>query len=144
MIEADPSRIRWRPVLIAGVCAAVVPLLLVTLAVVLLGALVSAVQARGAPEPARVELFARVMGAVWGPPAVVAATAGAGAWVARRVRSRVQLHGVLVGGVAAVLGLVIVAAETRWFGAGALLVLAGTVAAGWFGAWATMAGRRRP
>jgi hypothetical protein len=138
IIDADPSRIRWPRVLVAGVSAALLPLLAIFV-VVMVFAFVSAVQVRGAPDSARIARFANAMGAWLAPPVAVAATAAAGAWVARKVRSRVQLHGVLVGGVAAILGLAVGVAETRSFRAGALLLLAAGVAAGWLGA--RLAGR---
>ncbi|MEP7104535.1 MAG: hypothetical protein ABI838_01650 [Chloroflexota bacterium] len=124
--------------MIAGVGSAVLTALVVFVMVAVF-AIVSGVQARGAPDSASIARFANDAGTWLGPPLTVAATAAAAAWVARKARFRVQLHGVLVGLVAAVVGLALAAAGSRSFHIGAVFIFAVVVAAGWFSGW--LAGR---
>jgi hypothetical protein len=123
------SNVRWRPVLLAGLSAAGLTFgavyLVVTVYAVLLG-----VQAQGEPDQAHIQRFAEGVGAWLGTVVGVLFTFGGAAWVARRVESATAaLHGVLVGGVVAVVGLAFGGSLGIVEVVGAVL----TVAAGWLG-----------
>jgi hypothetical protein len=99
-MEIRPMQIRWERVVLAGATAAILVSVLLFL-VIAMYAVVLSVQARGAPDQAQIGRFGNQMG-TWLAPALLALlTIGAAAWVTRSVQAGVQLHGLLVGLIAA-------------------------------------------
>ena len=120
---------KWGRILLAGIVVPVAGFLLVTLMATLY-AFKLAFEAQGAPDQARIGQFAEYLGRSYWWVLQVLLTVPAAAWAVRKVRGSHQLHGVLIGLVAAATGLVM--GFTMNFRTIAESVL--TVGAGWIGA----------
>jgi hypothetical protein len=92
----------WR--IIPAAVAAFLASLAITFLIVTGYAFTLGVEARGAPDPARISAFAHQVGPTWGPVLLALLTAIGAFWVARQVTKPVR-HGVLVGAIAATAGL---------------------------------------
>jgi hypothetical protein len=124
----DLADLRWRPILAAALVAFIGSLLM-TVLIVTGYAFTLGFQARGAPDPSRISAFAERVAPTSGRALLVLFTAVAAWWVARRVTDPIR-HGVVVGLLAAVAGLL-----PAWpIGVGDAIVFALVVGAGWIGA----------
>ena len=127
---------KWGRILVAGIGTLAAVLLAITL--VATGyAFKLAFEVRGAPDQTRIGQFAEHLGrSSWWVPQILL-TVPAAAWAVRKVQSSHQLHGVLIGLVVAVTGIVM--GFTMSFRTIAEFAL--TVGAGWLGG--TMAAHHR-
>ena len=97
---------KWGRILVAGIGTSVAVFLVITL--VATGyAFKLAFEVRGAPDQARIGQFAAHLGRSYWWVLQILLTVPAAAWAARKVQRSPQLHGVLVGLVAAATGFVI-------------------------------------
>jgi hypothetical protein len=127
-----PTPVRWVRIVLAGVLAPILGFVLVTL-IVTVYAFALAFQARGQPDTTSINQFAAQV-APWATPALTALLTLLGAlWVGRAVPSRAQLHGLLVGGVAALLSLLFSLFGARGLQLPTLIACVVIVLAGWFG-----------
>lgn len=126
------SDIRWGRVLLAGLVVSVLSLLVVTLVITAYGFILG-IQTRGAPDQARIEQFANQVGPCGGPVLALLLTLVAAAWVARKVEAATSLHGVLVGLVVAIIGLIVPLTFGGMMGLLDLVWFVLTVAAGGLG-----------
>jgi hypothetical protein len=133
--------IRWSRIALAGVLAPVLSLVLVTLIVTVYAAYL-AIQARGQPDMTLINRFAAQI-APWAASALTIVLTALGAfWVARSAPA--QLHGTLIGVVAALLSLLPSLISSRGLTPIALLAAALIVGAGWIGGLiASRSGRNR-
>ena len=123
------SGVRWRPVLLAGIVAAVLSILAVFL-VVTVYATILAFQIQSRPDQEVVKAFAIGIGAWLRPTLAVLLTLGAASMVARRVQPEAAaLNGLMVGMIVAILVFAFVGS----FGVAQLAGIALTVGAGWLG-----------
>ena len=126
------ASVQWRRVFLAGIGASALTSVFVFL-VVGVYAMALAMQAGGAPDNEMIEQVADQVGN-WGSPLIaILLTLGFATRIARKVEAEARLHGVLVGLVVAILGLII---SVAFGGAVDLLTLAGfvlTLLAGWLG-----------
>jgi hypothetical protein len=130
------ASIRWvRVIVTAGVVSLISFILLFGL--VTGYATVLGFQARGAPDPALISQFADQVAPWAGPIILMLVTLTAGAWLGRREGAAGPLNGLVVGGLAGLLNLVI--GFSLSLGGLAAFVL--TAAAGWLGGW--LGSRRR-
>ena len=119
---------RWGRILVAGIGTSVVVFLAITL-VVTGYAFTLAFEVRGAPDQARIGQFAAHLGRSYWWLLQILLTVPAAVWAVRKVQRSPQLHGVLVGLVAAATGFAIAfTVSVRTLAAFAL-----TVGAGWLG-----------
>ena len=119
---------KWSRILVAGIGTSVAVFLAITLAATGY-AFKLAFEVRGAPDQARSGQFAAHLGRSYWWVLQILLTVPAAVWAVRKVQRSPQLHGVLVGLVAAVAGLAIaftVSART-------LAAFTLTVGAGWLG-----------
>jgi hypothetical protein len=135
--------IRWGRIALVGVLAPVMSLVLVTLIVTVYAAYL-AIQARGQPDMKLINRFAAQI-APWAASALTIVLTALGAfWVARSAPARAQLHGTLIGVVAALLSLLPSLISSRGLTPIALLAAALIVGAGWVGGLiASRSGRNR-
>jgi len=127
-----PAPIRWGRIVLAGVLAPILSFVLVTL-IVTVYATYLAIQARGQPDTTLINQFAAQV-APWATPALTTLLTLLGAlWVGRPVPSRAQLHGILVGVVAALLSLLLSLIGARGLQLPTLSACALIVVAGWVG-----------
>jgi putative membrane protein (TIGR04086 family) len=92
-----------------------------------------AIQSRGQPDTTSINSFAAQV-APWATPVLTALLTLLGAlWVARAVPSRAQLHGLLVGVVAALLSLLFILVGARGVQVTTLMACVVVVVAGWVG-----------
>ena len=127
---------KWSRIIVAGIGTSVAVFLVITLAATGY-AFKLAFEVRGAPDQARIGQFAAQLGRSYWWVFQILLTVPAAAWAVRKVQRSHELHGVLVGLVAAAAGFAIaftVSART-------LAAFALTVGAGWLGG--AMAARRR-
>ena len=127
---------KWGRILVAGIGTSVAVFLVITLAATGY-AFKLAFEVRGAPDQARIGQFAAHLGRSYWWVLQILLTVPAAVWAVRKVQRSHQLHGVLVGLVAAAAGFAIaftVSART-------LAAFALTVGAGWLGG--AMAARHR-
>ena len=127
---------KWSRIIVAGIGTSVAVFLVITLAATGY-AFKLAFEVRGAPDQARIGQFAEHLGRSSWWVLQILLTAPAAVWAVRKVQRSPQLHGVLVGLVAAATGCAIaftVSART-------LAAFALTVGAGWLGG--AMAARHR-
>src|SRR5262245_17778353 len=127
-----PAPIRWGRILLVGVLAPILGFVLVTL-IVTVYAFVLAFQARGQPDTTSINHFAAQV-APWATPALTALLTLLGAlWVGRAVPSRAQLHGILVGVIAALLSVLFSLFGARGLQLPTLIACVVIVLAGWVG-----------
>ena len=127
---------KWSRILVAGIGTSVAVFLVITLAATGY-AFKLAFEVRGAPDQARIGQFAAHLGRSYWWVLQILLTVPAAAWAVRRIQKSPELHGVLVGLVAAAAGLAIsFTVSVRTIAAFAL-----TVGAGWLGG--AMAARHR-
>ena len=119
---------KWGRILVAGLGTCVAALLVITLLSTAY-AFKLAFDVRGAPDQARIAHFAEYLGRSCWWALQMLLTVLAAAWAARKVQGSHQLHGVLVGLVAAATGFAM--AFTLSFRTIAEFAL--TVGAGWLG-----------
>jgi NO-binding membrane sensor protein with MHYT domain len=127
---------KWSRILVAGIGTSVAVFLVITLAATGY-AFKLAFEVRGAPDQARIGQFAAHLGRSYWWVLQILLTVPAAVWAVQKVQRSHQLHGVLVGLVAAAAGFAIaftVSART-------LAAFALTVGAGWLGG--AMAARHR-
>jgi len=127
---------KWSRILVAGIGTSVAVFLVITLAATGY-AFKLAFEVRGAPDQARIGQFAAHLGRSYWWVLQILLTVPAAVWAVQKVQRSQQVHGVLVGLVAAAAGFAIaftVSART-------LAAFALTVGAGWLGG--AMAARRR-
>ena len=122
------SNLRWRRILLAASLVYLISFLIV-FCVILAYAFMLGFRARGAPDPAQIQQFANQAGPWGGRIGVVILTVAAAAWVARRVESAAQVHGILVGVIVGIPNLIF-GGPPSW-GALATVILA--IGAGWLG-----------
>jgi len=120
--------IKWRRVILTGIGAYIASILLITL-IVTGYAFRLAFQARGAPDQAKIALFAERLSGSWGLISILIVTFWAAVWVARRGTPAAAIHGGLVGGVVAVLAFIV----GHTLSVRTLIDFAATEAAGWVG-----------
>jgi hypothetical protein len=127
---------KWGRILAAGIGTCVAVFLVITL--VATGyAFKLAFEVRGAPDQARIGQFSEHLGRSYWWVLQILLTTPAAVWAVRKVQRSPQLHGVLVGLVAAAAGFAIaLTVSVRTLAAFAL-----TVGAGWLGG--AMAARHR-
>ena len=102
---ADKSKTPWLKILLAGLLSFVTSFILV--AVTMMGyAFTIAFQARGAPDPQKIEAFGNRMIPYVAPASLAVLVFLAAWWVARRAKSTQPWHGLLLGLVAALPTLV--------------------------------------
>jgi hypothetical protein len=119
---------KWIRIFVAGIGTQAAVLLLITL-VVTGYAFKLAFEVQGTPDQTRIGQFAEYLGRSFSWALRILLTVPAAAWAVRKVRSSHQLHGVLVGLVVAVTGLVMgFTMSVRTIAEFAL-----TVGAGWLG-----------
>jgi NO-binding membrane sensor protein with MHYT domain len=119
---------KWSRILVAGIGTSVVVFLVITLAATGY-AFKLAFEVRGAPDQARIGQFAAHLGRSYWWVLQILLTVPAAVWAVRKVQRSPQLHGVLVGLVAAATGSAIAfTVSVRTLAAFAL-----TVGAGWLG-----------
>jgi len=124
----DLAELRWRRILPA-VVVAFLGSMLATVLIVTAYAFVLGVQARGAPDPAKISAFASRVAPTSGSVLLALFTVAASLWVARRVTDPIR-HGIVVGVLAAIVGLLPAWPLEVWD----LVVSAAVVVAGWIGA----------
>ena len=127
---------KWSRILVAGIGTSVAVFLVITLAATGY-AFKLAFEVRGAPDQARIGQFAAHLGRSYWWVLQILLTVPAAVWAVQKIQRSHQLHGVLVGLVAAAAGFAIaftVSART-------LAAFALTVGAGWLGG--AMAARHR-
>jgi hypothetical protein len=118
--------IRLGRIVIAGILVPISTILLITLLVTVY-AFILAFEARGAPDQARLTLFAGDMGRTYGWLLQILLVIPVALWGLRKVRDKLPLHGMLIGFLAALLGIVMsLTLSVRTVGEFAL-----TVGAGW-------------
>lgn len=127
--------VRWRRV-VAGALIAFLGSIFLIVAVISGYAFKLGFEARGAPDPARINAFAGSVAPVLGPLSLALAVLLTGYWAARGAGSSSKQHGLLVGVLAIVPTLMFVRVPNLR----ALGNLALPVIAGWVGGW--LAGRR--
>jgi hypothetical protein len=120
------SGVRWRPVLLAGIVAAVLSILAVFL-VVAVYATILAFQIQSRPDQEVIKAFAVGIAAWLRPTLAVLLTLGAASMVAHRVQPEAAFNGLMVGLIVAVLVFAFVGS----FGVAQLAGFALTVGAGW-------------
>jgi len=96
LFQGALSRMRWGRIVLASALALLAGALVIML-VVAGYAFKLGFEARGAPDQARIEQFAREVGPVGGPIASVLFTLLAAIWATRAAVTRQALHGTLVG-----------------------------------------------
>jgi len=127
---------KWIRILVAGIGTCVAVFLVITLAATGY-AFKLAFEVRGAPDQARIGQFAAHLGRSYWWVLQILLTVPAAVWAVQKVQRSHQLHGVLVGLVAAAAGFAIAfTVSVRMMAAVAL-----TVGAGWLGG--AIAARRR-
>jgi putative membrane protein (TIGR04086 family) len=127
-----PAPIRWGRALLVGVLAPILSFALVTL-IVTVYATYLAFQARGQPDTTSINQFAAQV-APWATPALTALLTLLGAlWVGRAVPSRAQLHGILIGVIAALVSLLFSLIGARGLPVSTLIACVVIVVAGWVG-----------
>ena len=127
---------KWSRIIVAGIGTSLAVFLVITLAATGY-AFKLAFEVRGAPDQARIGQFAAHLGRSYWWVLQTLLAVPAAAWAVRKVQRSPQLHGVLVGLVAAAAGLVMAfTLSLRTMAAFAL-----TVGAGWLGG--AMAARHR-
>jgi hypothetical protein len=120
--------LRWRRIVPAALVAFAGSML--AMVIIVTGyAFILGAQARGAPDPAKISAFASRVGPTWGPALLVLFTTAAAWWVARRVSDPIR-HGVVVGLLAAIAGLLPAWPLDLWDA----IIFAVIVGAGWIGA----------
>jgi hypothetical protein len=119
---------KWGRILLAGIGVPVAGLLLVTLMTTGY-AFKLAFEVQGAPDQARIGQFAEHLGRSYWWVLQILLTVPAAAWAVRKVQKPHQLHGVLVGLVVAITGLVM----GFTMSVQAIATFALTVGAGWLG-----------
>jgi hypothetical protein len=119
---------KWGRILVAGFGTSVAALLFITLLATAY-AFTLAFEVRGAPDQARIGQFAEHLGRSYWWVLQMLLTVPAAAWAARKGQRSHQLHGVLVGLVAAATGL----AMAFTFSVRTMAEFALTVGAGWLG-----------
>jgi hypothetical protein len=136
-MAAQLSKVRWGHIL--AVTAGVYLASFVMVFAVIFGyAFVLGFQARGMPDPAQIQSFANQI-APWGSRlGLVIFTVAGAAWVARRVNTAAQLHGILIGALVGAPNLVI----SRPFNLGILATIVLGIGAGWLGGWLGSRGGR--
>jgi hypothetical protein len=127
---------KWGRILVAGMGTYAAVLLVITL-VVTGYAFKLAFEAQGAPDQARIGQFAEYLGRSFSWVLQILLTVPAAAWAVQKVQRSHQLHGVLIGLVVAVTGLVMGFTMSIW----TVVEFALTVVAGWLGG--AMAARHR-
>ncbi len=127
---------KWGRILVAGIGTQVAVLLVITL-VVTGYAFKLAFEVQGAPDQTQIGQFAEYLGRSFSWVLQILLTVPAAVWAVRKVQSSHQLHGALVGLVAAVLGF----AMGFTISVRTIAEFALTVGAGWLGG--AMAARRR-
>jgi hypothetical protein len=90
-----------------------------------------AFQARGAPDQATIQAFADRYAPWLGPISLILFTLLGSMWMARFVRTDLELHGLVLGVIVALVNLIF--AGTGAFSLNALLVTVLVVGAGWLG-----------
>ena len=116
-------RLRWKRSLIGGILVPVAALLVITL-VVMFFAFKLAFAVRGAPDQAKINAFAASFAQSAWLPLVVLLTFGGALWAARSSGGAAPLNGVVVGAVAAILGICVAGGLSAHTALGALAVLA--------------------
>src|SRR5262245_14808762 len=128
------TKIDLRKPLLAGAAAIALSLLIPTI-VIALNAMILAIVGQGAPDVAKLNRFANLVGG-WGSQIVVAlATVLAAMWAARKAGHAPQLHGVMTGVTVAIGSLIIAAAFSGSLRILNLIVLSMEIFAGWLGGW---------
>jgi hypothetical protein len=119
---------KWGRILVAGIGTCVAVFLVITL--VATGyAFALAFEVRGAPDQARIGRFAEHLGRSYWWVVQILLTVPAAAWAVRKVQNSHQLHGVLIGLVAAATGF----AMAFTLNVRTMAEFALTVGAGWLG-----------
>lgn len=132
------AELRWWRIVSAAV-AAFLGSMLVTTLIVTGYAFKLGVEARGAPDPARISAFANRVAPTWGPVLLVVCTAAGAFWVARRVTDPLR-HGLFVGAIAAVAGLLPTWPPDLWDA----VIFGAVVGAGWIGGFVGRRGKSVP
>jgi len=127
--------VRWGRVAAAGVLAPILSMIVVFLVITAYAARL-AIQARGQPDAAQITQFANQFAPWAGPLLTILLVLGGATAVARTVRARAHLHGVLVGLVAALCVLLLDLAFAHGLQPAALLASVLTIGAGWLGGMA--------
>jgi putative membrane protein (TIGR04086 family) len=130
------ARLRWGRIAGGGVLAWVGSFLVVFLVIGPYACRLG-FEARGQPDPNRIEQFAKQFAPTWAPVFLVLGTLAAGFWAARKAPMQRSLHGLLVGAVAVLLTAPFMGSPSLRDGLSRLL----TLAAGWLGGY--LADRRR-
>jgi hypothetical protein len=102
----QPSGIRWRRVVIAGLVVIALSFL-VLMAITTVYAFGLAFQARGAPEQSAISQFAAAISVKWLPWIEIVSTLVVAAALARKAQGSSVIQGVMIGVFSAVLGLAV-------------------------------------
>jgi ABC-2 type transport system ATP-binding protein len=128
------TKLDWKKTLLAGAAAIALSLLIPTI-VISLYAMILAIAGQGAPDTARLNRFANLVGG-WGSQIVVVlAAVRAAMWAARKAGKAPWLHGAMTGVTAAIGSLIIAAAFGGPLGVRNLIVMSLEIFAGWLGGW---------
>jgi ABC-2 type transport system ATP-binding protein len=131
-MNTQVTKIDWRKNLLAGAAAIALSLLIPTI-VISLYVMILTIAGQGAPDAAKLNRFANLVGG-WGSQIVVVlATVRAAMWAARKSGKAPQFHGVMTGVTAAIGSLIIAAAFGGPLRMRNLIVLALEVFSGWLG-----------
>ncbi len=130
------SKVYWGRVLLASIVASGLSFW-VTALVIFIYAFSLAFQVRGAPDQARINYFAELMGR-WGAPIIAfLLTVMLATWVARKAKAAASLHSLLIGLLVASIGLMLSLAFSltsgKPFGVSELVAFILAVGAGWLG-----------
>jgi len=121
------SKIKWGRVTLTALAVYIISFLTVTLIVT--GYATSlAIQARGAPDQTLITAFANQYAPWIGPISLILFTVLGAMYVARRVDSAVQLHGIALGVLVSLVNLIF-----DGLGLSTLIITILTVVAGWLG-----------
>ena len=106
MKKSQILHVRWGRVLLTGLVVYVLSYFTVIL-IITVYAFILAFQVRGAPDQVRIEQFADQVSTWGGPVLVLLLTLGAAIWVSRKVAVATSLHGLLVGLMVAIIGVIL-------------------------------------
>src|SRR5689334_10809594 len=127
---SEPRRVHWGTLILTALLVYISSFGVVFLTIVVYAFLLG-FQARGAPDPARIQQFANQVGPWGGRLALVLLTVGASAWLARRRDSPAQTYGILLGVIVGLPNLLAI----RSLGLAAVGVTVAAILAGWLGSF---------
>lgn len=131
-MSAENSRFPAGRIIIAGVVIVLLSVVIVTL-VVTGYALYLGIEARGAPDQARIDQFATWISSILSPLLAIVLTFLGGAWIRRKMPDARPMSGLFLGVLVVILSLLVDTAFGTVLGAVDILWYALVVLAGWLG-----------